>query len=103
MTPGMLLMLIGVCLCVLGQAFFSGSEIAMVSANRLVLESKAKSGHAGATLAIKLIKREESLLGTCLIGTNLCVVTGTTLVTSLLVLNGSVIEEKTELRDISSK
>ena len=86
MTPVLILLLLGITMCVLGQGFFSGSEIAMVSANRLSLESKSKVGHGGAKLAIRLLEEEEALLGTCLIGTNLCVVTGTTLVTSLLMV-----------------
>jgi putative hemolysin len=73
-------------LCVAAQGFFSGSEMAMVSADRLGLQAKAKAGHSGAALAVRLLEQEESLLGTCLIGTNLCLVTGTTLVSSILLM-----------------
>ena len=85
MTAGMILMMMGIGLCVLAQGFFSGSEIAMVSANRLVLESarpkmQAPPGHE----VLKGGVPPRHLF----VGTNLCVVTGTTLVTSLLVLFG---------------
>jgi len=71
-------------ICVTTQGFFSGSEMAMVSADRIALQTRANSGHAGASLALRMLEREDSLLGTCLIGTNVCVVTGTTLVAYLL-------------------
>ena len=65
-------------LCLLGEGFFSGSEIALVSANRLQLKVWAEEGHRGATLALQLLERPEFLLGTCLIGTNVCTVGAST-------------------------
>jgi len=59
------------------QGFFSGSEMALVSANRARLQARADEGHVGAQQAIQLLLREERLLGTCLIGTNICLVSGT--------------------------
>jgi CBS domain containing-hemolysin-like protein len=78
-----LLVLAGLCLLV--QGFFSGSEMALVSADELALEAKAETGHAGAARALELRRSEERLLGTVLIGTNLSVITFTTLVTAALV------------------
>ncbi len=60
------------------EGFFSGSEIAMVSANRLHLKEKAAAGSRGASLALQMLDRPEFLLGTCLIGTNLCTVGAST-------------------------
>jgi putative hemolysin len=60
------------------EGFFSGSEIAMVSANRLHLKELSEKGHSGADLALRMLDRPEFLLGTCLIGTNLCVVGAST-------------------------
>lgn len=60
------------------EAFFSGSEIAMVSANRMYLKEKAEQGHSGSRLALQMLDKPEFLLGTCLIGTNLCVVGAST-------------------------
>ena len=74
--------------CLLLQGFFSGSEIAMVSANRMQLETAANEGQTSSALALRLLQREETLIGTCLIGTNLSVVTGTTLVAWMLRSNG---------------
>ena len=67
------------------QGFFSGSEMALVSANRVRLKAKAQEGHVGARQALELLSSEERLLGTCLIGTNLCMVTGTTIATALII------------------
>lgn len=60
------------------EGFFSGSEIAMVSANRLHLKERADAGSRGATIALEMLDRPEFLLGTCLIGTNLCTVGAST-------------------------
>ena len=46
------------------EGFFSGSEIAMVSANRLHLKERADAGSRGATIALEMLDRPEFLLGT---------------------------------------
>ncbi len=74
-----LLMLAVLCL----QAFFSGSEIAMISASPVKLQSLEESGHVGAARARKLLASEDTLLGTCLIGTNLCLVSNSALAVRL--------------------
>ncbi|MCB9681474.1 MAG: HlyC/CorC family transporter [Alphaproteobacteria bacterium] len=71
-------------MCVATEAFFSGSEIAMVHADRIRLQAQADDGDVGAGRALKLLSDESSLLGTCLIGTNLSTVTGATLAALLL-------------------
>ena len=73
--------------CLAGQAFFSGSEMAMVSADRLRLETGVTEGKASAKLVLRLLSSEERLLGTCLIGTNLSLVVGTVLVTQFMAIN----------------
>ncbi len=70
--------------CLGGQGFFSGSEIALVSADRLTLKSEAEKGSGGAALALRLLEHEDRLLATCLVGTNICVITGTTLIARAL-------------------
>lgn len=67
-------MLVGAaCVCV--EAFFSGSEIAMVSADRVKLRQKAAAGDYGAILAERLLARPQILLATTLVGTNTATVT----------------------------
>ncbi|MED5373128.1 MAG: hemolysin family protein [Myxococcota bacterium] len=83
MSPVLAASIVGVCL--LTEGFFSGSEIAVVSADRLKLKTQAEAGHKGSQLALKLLERPERLLGTCLIGTNLSTVTASTAATAALV------------------
>lgn len=75
---------IGALCCLLSEAFFSGSEMAMVSADRMLLARRAQEGHRGSARAMELLMREDLLLGTCLIGTNLSTVAGATLVVTTL-------------------
>lgn len=70
---------------ILLQGFFSGSEIALVHADRLKLQHSANKGHKGAALVLKLFRKPEVLLGTTLVGTNISVVVLTTLGTVLMI------------------
>lgn len=84
----MTLVALSIVLCLLIEGFFSGSEIAMFSANRLSLQTASAEGGRGANLALQLIEREDRLISTCLIGTNLAVISGTTLATVLVHQSG---------------
>ena len=77
--------LIIMALCLLAEAFFSGSEIGVVSADRTVLRHKAAQGSKGAALALSMLEKPEWLLSTTLVGTNIAVVTNTTLATALMI------------------
>ena len=77
-----LLIILG-CLCT--EAFFSGSEIGVVSADRMKLRHAAAKGSRGARLALKMLDKPEWLLSTTLIGTNIAVVTNTTVATAVAV------------------
>jgi Mg2+/Co2+ transporter CorB len=52
------------------SAFFSASEIAMVSLNRHRLQHLASSGHRGARIAQRLLARPDRLIGVILLGSN---------------------------------
>ena len=71
--------------CLMMEAFFSGSEIGVISADRIKMRHKAAKGNKGAKLALKMLKKPEWLLSTTLVGTNIAIVTGTTLATLLAV------------------
>ena len=79
------LLMIG--LFIIFQGFFSGSEIALVSANRLKLQAEAESGQRSSRLALELLAEPAKTLGACLIGTNLCVVSSATLAAKLVQAN----------------
>ena len=80
-----LFIILAMVLLLLLQGFFSGSEIALVHADRLKLHHLANQGHRGAALVLKLFRKPEVLLGTTLVGTNLSVVVLTTLGTILMI------------------
>ena len=67
------------------QGFFSGSEIALVHADRLKLHHLANKGNRGAARVLKMFRKPEILLGTTLVGTNVAVVALTTLGTILMI------------------
>ncbi|HHH39637.1 MAG TPA: HlyC/CorC family transporter [Sedimenticola sp.] len=73
-----------IALCLLLEGFFSGSEIGVVSADQIKLRHQAAKGSKGARLALKMLEKPEWLLSTTLVGTNISVVTNTTMVTALM-------------------
>ena len=74
MISGTVVIMVGV-VCVLVEGFFSGSEIAMVSANRSRLRERSAAGDRGAQLVESMLARPQVLLATTLLGTNLGAVT----------------------------
>ena len=72
-------------ICLMVEAFFSGSEIGIVSADRLKLRHQAAKGSRGARLALRMLEKPEWLLSTTLVGTNIAVVTNTTIATALMI------------------
>ncbi|MES2639845.1 MAG: hemolysin family protein [Myxococcota bacterium] len=90
MTPLGELLLIAC--CILAQGLFSGSEIAIVGSDRLVLRARAENGDSAAKRVLKLLERPTQLVGTCLIGTNVATIAGATLVAHALGRFGDVPE-----------
>ena len=71
--------------CLATEAFFSGSEIGVVSADRIKLRHEAARGSRGAQLARQMLDKPEWLLSTTMVGTNISVVTNATMVTALMI------------------
>ena len=72
--------------CLIAEGFFSGSELGIVSADRMKLRHDAAKGSRGARLALDMLeKRPEWLLSTTLVGTNIAVVANSTIATSLMI------------------
>lgn len=67
------------------KGFFSGSEIALVNADKIKLHHAARQDNKGAKLVLKLFRTPEVMLGTTLVGTNICTVVFTTVGTMLLI------------------
>jgi len=79
-----LLIIAAMIVLLLLEGFFSGSEMALVHADRIRLHAEANKGNRGAGLVLKMFERPAVLLTTTLVGTNLAVVTLTTLGTLLM-------------------
>jgi putative hemolysin len=80
-----LLTIIIVLLCLASEAFFSGSEIAIVSSDKIRLKNKSEEGLRSAKLVEKMLEKPEYLLATTLVGTNLSLVINTVVATSTMI------------------
>jgi CBS domain containing-hemolysin-like protein len=81
--PGVLLL--GVVALIVGSAFFSGSETALVSASHARLQAGAREGRRDARTALELLERSPRTLASILVGNNLCNVAATSVTTALAV------------------
>ena len=76
-----ILVLLGILL----EAFFSGSEIGMVSVNRIKIKHLADDGSSAARSILKLLENPERLFTTTSLGTNLAMVASTAVFTAFMV------------------
>jgi CBS domain containing-hemolysin-like protein len=70
---------------VLLEALFSGSEMGVISVNRIKMEQLAQSKLSQAVLLKKMLTSPDRLLSTTLVGTNLSVVISSVIFTALIV------------------
>lgn len=66
------------------DGFFSGAEISLVSSDKNKLRYQAKKGSKTAALIVRLFQKPEWLLVTSLTGTNITVVTASTITTAAM-------------------
>lgn len=66
------------------SAFFSGSEIAYISANRIRIELLKEQGRTRGKILSKLYEKPQNFLGTMLVGNNIALVVFTALMMKLL-------------------
>jgi putative hemolysin len=78
-----IIIIVFILVCLLLESLYSGGEIAYVSSDINRVKNKVKSGSASARLALRLLDSPEWFLATTLTGTNLFIVTSTTLMTML--------------------
>lgn len=62
-------------LCLLAEGFFTGTEMAVVNADKLSLRSRARHGSKRARLVLSFLAKPGRFFSTTLLGTNLAVVT----------------------------
>ena len=72
---------------ILMEAFFSGSEIGMIAINRIKMKKKADDGNNSAQIVLSLLNTPERLFATTSLGTNLAVVSSTSIFTAYMVTN----------------
>lgn len=68
----------------LAEGFFSGSEYLLISFSRVRLRHLAETGSASAAILERLLKKPERIFGVTSIGTNVCVLSSSALVTAYL-------------------
>ncbi len=69
--------------CLLFEGFFSGSEIAIISVDKIKLRHLVSRGSKGAAQAQNMLQQPERFLGTTLVGTNISVVLASVLLTTI--------------------
>jgi CBS domain containing-hemolysin-like protein len=75
------LVVIVIATCLLLQAFFAGSEMALVSCDKIKMKSLAEGGSARAKLVLKSFVEIERFISTTLVGINLSLITSTVILT----------------------
>ncbi len=83
---GLLLLLIIVCMIL--HAFFAGIETGVISIHRLRLRHYVRKGSRHARLLESFVENFDQLLGTTLVGTNICVVINSVAAASLALQTG---------------
>jgi len=68
------ILLLIILICMIGHAFFAGIETGVISIHRLRLRHFVRQGSINAGILEKFILNFDRLLGTTLVGTNICVV-----------------------------
>lgn len=80
------LCLAGLLLCIIGSNYFSSSEMAYSSCNRLRLESARDGGSKRAAIAVRIIDRFDDTLSAILIGNNLVNIAASSIGSVLVIL-----------------
>ena len=89
MTLALWHVLVLVPVLVLIEGFFSGSEIALLSADKLALKALARHGSHGAKSALELARHPERVLSATLFMTSLCVISNSALIALYFIAHGS--------------
>jgi len=80
-----LILIIVLVVCLLLEGFFSGSEMALVNANKHKLALATDAGSTRARYALHLVKHPALFFSTTLLGTNLCTITATVVTTFFII------------------
>ena len=86
MTPDLWILIAILFVCVALSAFFSASETAFTSVNRVKLKTMMQNGHKRAKTALALAEEYDKLITTILIGNNIVNIAASSLATSLFLV-----------------
>lgn len=81
----LILILLGVVICLVLSAFFSGSETALTAASRARMHALESEGSDRAKLVNSMLATPDRIIGTVLLGNNLVNILASALTTSLLI------------------
>lgn len=81
------LLVIILLVCLFLEGFFSGSELALVVADKFRLKNRAEKGDVEAKMTRNLLSEPRRFFSTTLFGTNTCVVTASTFLTYYIISN----------------
>lgn len=81
MIPSLSIIILLIAICLIAEAFFSGAEIAFLSASKPKILRRAKEKDPAAGLVKKLLANPEYLFSTTVVGTTVAISSATTLAT----------------------
>lgn len=84
---GLTFTIIAIIILLLIEMFYSGSEIALVVADKMRLKARADAGSSGAVTAMWFIKHPAHFFSTVILGTNIAVIAASTIATFYLISN----------------
>lgn len=70
-------------LCIMLEGFFAGSEMGIISCNRIRMSSLNDKNDKRAAIVISFLESPEKFLSTTLVGVNLCVIIGSSVATAM--------------------
>ncbi len=73
--------LIGILICIICSAFFSASETAYTTLNRIRMKTEAEAGNSRAALALRISENFDTFLSTVLVGNNVVNIASTAMAT----------------------
>ena len=79
-------LLIVIIFCIVGSAYFSASETAFSTMNRIRMKNLADNGNTRAAIALKLVDNYDKLISTILIGNNIVNILSSSLATVVFTL-----------------
>ena len=82
---GIVILIVVIIFFIMLAAFFSGSETAIISVNQLRLKTFAGSGMKAAQASLQLLSRLNRVLAATLVGTNIAIISATSLSALLIV------------------